>query len=360
MNPMPDDGVLLAAHNVGKHFRRQSLRRRTVIRAVDGVNLEVRRGEILGIAGESGCGKSTLARIICGLTDCSSGTVVFDGKDVRSFKGAGRKEFRRKVQMVFQDPEGSLNPRKTIGQILAQPFQVHHMGSRGEVSGKVMELLERVRLSPPSYYLGKYPHELSGGAKQRVGIARALALQPSLVVADEPVASLDMSIRGAILTLLRAIHREFGVSMILISHDLSVLRVMCSRIAIMYLGKIVETGPTEQIFSKPQHHYTNALLSLKAIPDPVLTQSRTKLPLAGEVPSSSNVPPGCRFHTRCPHRLEVCTSIEPSVVEFEPGRYIACHNPVSHVAEASTEGSEGNRHDVLAKEDTKGSEPVEK
>lgn len=324
MNDGPDDRVLLRVRDVRKHFRQLSLRGERVSRAVDGVSLEIQDGEILGVAGESGCGKSTLSRLICGLVNPTSGEIEFRGRDIRGLSGRDKKEFRRQVQMVFQDPEGSLNPRRRIGSVLQQPFQVHKIGSPQQQRRQVLALLERVKLTPPEYYASKFPYELSGGSKQRVAIARALALEPSLVLADEPVASLDMSIRGAILMLLRELNRELGISIVLISHDLNVLQTMASRIAIMYLGQIVEIGTKEEVFSKPRHPYTQALLSVNPIADPKKTRERVKLSLKGEVPSSSNPPSGCRFHTRCRYAVDDCSTNEPVLAPTTASHYAAC------------------------------------
>lgn len=324
MNNSATGEALLSVRNVHKHFRQRSLRGEAVNRAVDGVSLDLQEGEILGIAGESGCGKSTLARLLCGLVSPNSGEIIFSGQDIDILSGQKKREFRRQVQMVFQDPEGSLNPRRRIGSILQQPFQVHGLGSNSEQRDKVLKLLERVKLTPSSYYADKFPYELSGGSKQRVAIARALALEPRLLLADEPVASLDMSIRGAILLLLRELNRELGISMILISHDLNVLQTMASRIAIMYLGRIAEIGSKAEVFSNPRHPYTQALLSVNPIADPKLTRERVKLSLTGDVPSSSNPPTGCRFHTRCPHVVEDCLRNEPALTPVGDSHYAAC------------------------------------
>lgn len=323
--------VLLALRDVSKLFRTRHFWSNKFTSAVDGVSLEIRRGEILGIAGESGCGKTTLARLICGLAEPSSGMVLFEGRSIQSLKGRERKEFRRKVQMIFQDPESSMNPRKKIRDIIAQPLAVHRLETRRGRREATESLLKRVQLSPSTDYLTKYAHQLSGGAKQRVGIARALALKPSLLVADEPVASLDMSVRGATLNLLGSINSELGTAIVLISHDLSVLRTMCSKIAVMYLGKVVESGSSEQIFENPQHHYTHALVSLIPTADPVMMRGGRKQILRGEIPSASNPPAGCRFHTRCAHRLEECAHIEPVLAGFEEDHVVACHNPLRKI-----------------------------
>ena len=324
MNESADNGALLQVRDVHKHFRQLSMSGERVSRAVDGVNLDVRDGEILGVAGESGCGKSTLSRLICGLVNPTSGEIVFKGRDVRGLSGGDKKAFRRQVQMVFQDPEGSLNPRRRIGSVLQQPFEVHNIGSPVQRQSRALALLERVKLTPPEYYASKFPYELSGGSKQRVAIARALALEPSLVLADEPVASLDMSIRGAILMLLRELNRDLGISIVLISHDLNVLQTMASRVAIMYLGRIVEIGTKDDVFSKPRHPYTQALLSVNPIADPKKTRERVKLSLQGEVPSSSNPPSGCRFHTRCPYAADDCSTNDPVLEPTTAGHYAAC------------------------------------
>lgn len=320
-----DMELILEARGLSRHFRTQSLRGEKIAFAVDGINLEIRRREILGIAGETGCGKSTLARLLCGLLECSRGQVVLEGQDIAGIRKKDRLAFRKRMQIVFQDPEASLNPRKTIGQILEQPLRVHNIGHPKERRHMTLALLGKVQLTPAGYYIDKYPHELSGGAKQRVAIARALAPEPTLIIADEPVSSLDMSVRGAILSLLRDLNRKMGITLVIISHDLNVLRAMATRIAVMYLGKIVEVGSRESIFKRAKHPYTRALLSVNPVPDPAFATARPKpIVLAGEMPSAWNPPPGCRFETRCQYAVPHCRTTEPALTATNDEQSVAC------------------------------------
>lgn len=315
---------LISVDEVTKLFEIKGATHKTV-QALDGVSLEIARGEIVGIAGESGSGKSTLGRLMTELVEPSSGQIFFDGKELTSLHGS--TNIRQQVQMVFQDPEGSLNPRKTIGAILDQPLRLHTVLDKDQRRERVVDLLERVRLAPAEQYLDKYPHQLSGGAKQRVGIARAIAVNPRLIVADESVAALDVSTRGAILTLLKSLHSELGFSMVFISHDLHVLEVMCSRIGVMYLGNLVEVGTTEEIFKTPRHPYTKALISLESSADPTIARERKKITLKGELPSASNPPSGCRFHPRCPRATAQCSVEKPKRSILDDAQSVACHNP---------------------------------
>ncbi|HEX7082487.1 MAG TPA: oligopeptide/dipeptide ABC transporter ATP-binding protein [Gaiellaceae bacterium] len=294
------------------------------VHAVEDVTLTVKRGETLGIVGESGCGKSTTARLMLRLIDPTSGTVRFDGHDITHLSQRRLRPLRREMQMIFQDPYASLNPRKTVGQIVGQPFNIHHL--RGEGKARVRELLARVGLSPE--HANRYPHEFSGGQRQRIGIARALALRPKLIVCDEPVSALDVSIQAQILNLLRELQAEFDLTLVFISHDLSVMRQIADRIAVMYLGHLVEIGPSESLYEHPKHPYTAALLS--AVPRPsVGGDGRHRIVLGGDVPSPVSPPPACVFHTRCPrfHRGH-CDVEEPLLREVEPGQEAACHYPL--------------------------------
>jgi len=335
-SPPPPDahsgaGPLVEVRGLVKHFpitRGILIQRRVgAVRAVDGVDLEVHRGETLGIVGEKGCGKSTTARLIMRLLDASDGEVLFDGTDITRVKGRRLKEVRREMQMIFQDPYSSLNPRKTIGSIIAEPFAIHGLlKESGQRKRAVQELLETVGLNPEHY--NRYPHEFSGGQRQRIGVARALALKPRLLIADEPVSALDVSIQAQVLNLLRELQREFGLTLIFIAHDLSVVRHMCDRVAVMYLGKIVETGPSEALYEFPRHPYTGALLSAVPIADPSRHGERRRL-LSGDVPSPANPPKACRFHTRCPKAQEICSIEDPPLEDKDTGTLTACHFPLT-------------------------------
>ncbi len=321
---------LIRAEGLVKHFPITSgilvQRKVGAVQAVDGVDLEVRRGETLGIVGETGCGKSTTARMMMRLLDVTSGTVIFDGEDITHVKGRRLKELRREMGMIFQDPYSSLNPRKTVGSIIAEPFAIHGLlKGQGERKRTVQELLETVGLSPEHY--NRYPHEFSGGQRQRIGVARALALKPRLLIADEPVSALDVSIQAQVLNLLRDLQREFGLTLIFIAHDLSVVRHMCDRVAVMYLGKVVETGPSDSLYEAPRHPYTGALLSAVPIADPSRHGERRRL-LSGDVPSPANPPSACRFHTRCPKAQELCSTEEPLIEDKGTGTRAACHFPL--------------------------------
>ncbi len=306
------------------------------MRAVDGISLAVRRGETLGVVGESGCGKSTLGRLLVRLLAPTSGTIVFDGTDISTLSRNDLRPFRREMQMVFQDPYASLNPRKRVGQIVGDPLRIHRRGSAADRRRSVLELLEVVGLSPA--HINRYPHEFSGGQRQRIGVARALALNPSLIVADEPVSALDVSIQAQVVNLLDDLQDDFGLTYVFIAHDLGVIRHVSDRIAVMYLGVVVEKAPADVLYERPIHPYTEALLS--AIPVIETEEStgptRTRIVLEGEVPSPINPPSGCRFHPRCRYATEICHTMEPPLADYGNGRFAACHHPLSGAVPLAT------------------------
>jgi peptide/nickel transport system ATP-binding protein/oligopeptide transport system ATP-binding protein len=307
------------------------------VHAVDGISFDVRKGETLGIVGETGCGKSTTARLLVRLLDPTSGTIHFDGQDVTALSRNAFKPLRREIQMIFQDPYSSLNPRKTVGAIISDPFRIHGlMTGENERKRAVQELMEQVGLNPEHY--NRYPHEFSGGQRQRIGVARALALKPKLIIADEPVSALDVSIQAQILNLLRDLQREFDLTLVMISHDLSVVRHMCDRVAVMYLGKIAELADSDALYLHPRHPYTGALLSAVPIPDPEQAARKRRVVPGGDVPSPTNPPPACRFHTRCPKAQAICSQTEPPLEPKGEGSIAACHFPLTEAEAAERTG----------------------
>jgi oligopeptide transport system ATP-binding protein len=317
---------LLELRDVKTHFpvRRGLLFSRTIgtVKAVDGVSLCLRRGEILGLVGESGCGKSTLARTILQLVPVTDGAVILNGRNLRELSRRDLRAVRTNAQMIFQDPYASLNPRMTVFDAIAEPLLVHGRATRAELPARVSELMRRVGLAPR--FMRKYPHEFSGGQRQRIAIARALALEPKLIIADEPVSALDVSVQAQILNLLADLRRQSGLTMIFISHDLSVVRHIADRIAVMYLGKIVEIGESEAVFSSPQHPYTRALLTAVPLPDPDRERERMRMLLRGDPPSPMNPPGGCPFHPRCPYAVDRCAQVVPPLETRPDGRQAAC------------------------------------
>ncbi|MEU9589716.1 dipeptide ABC transporter ATP-binding protein [Streptomyces sp. NPDC048219] len=324
-----DREVLLKVEGLQKHFpiRKGVLRRQAgAVKAVDGIDFEVRKGETLGVVGESGCGKSTMGRVITRLQDPTGGSIHFEGKDITRLKTAGMRPLRRDIQMIFQDPYGSLNPRHTIGGIVSAPFRLQGVEPEGGVKKEVQRLLELVGLSPEHY--NRYPHEFSGGQRQRIGIARALALKPKLVVADEPVSALDVSIQAQVVNLMDDLQQELGLTYVIIAHDLSVVRHVSDRIAVMYLGKIVELADRTSLYEAPMHPYTKALMSAVPVPDPKRRGAKSeRILLRGDVPSPISPPSGCRFHTRCWKATQICKTTEPPLKELRPGQQVACHHP---------------------------------
>ena len=292
------------------------------VKAVDGVTFEVKKGEVFGIVGESGCGKSTLGRGVCKLENLTSGHVYLDGEDITEYNDRRMRSIRKKVQMVFQDPYMSLNPRMSVFDIIAEPLLAHHLyQDKADLEKKVLDLLHRVGLD--DYHANRYPHEFSGGQRQRIGIARALAVEPSLIIADEPVSALDVSIQAQVLNLLNELKHDLDLTYIFVAHDLSVVEYISDRVGVMYLGNFVEVGEKEKIYSNPMHPYTQSLLSAVPVPDP--TAKRERILLEGSIPSAHKPPTGCKFHTRCPKCMECCKTQAPERYEVDDGHYVYCH-----------------------------------
>ncbi len=325
--------ALLKVENLKKYFPVKKsfieelfTREKRFLRAVDGVSFEIARGETLGLVGESGSGKTTVGRLVLRLLDPTEGRIFFDGEDITSLSGEELRRKRRNFQVVFQDPMASLNPHMKIGEAIRHPLVIHGIGTEKEQKRKVLEMLDRMGLVPPESFYEKYPHELSGGQRQRAVIARALILRPKFVVADEAVAMLDVSVRAKLLELMIELKREFNLTYLFITHDLATAKYICDRIAVMYLGKLVEIGDLKSIYTSPRHPYTKALLSAVPFPDPKVKWDRFLPP--GEVPNPIDPPSGCRFHPRCPLASQECSKKEPELREIEPGHWVACHNPL--------------------------------
>jgi oligopeptide transport system ATP-binding protein len=353
------NGALVEVQSLKKYFPiRQGLFQREVgrVHAVDDVTFAVREGETLGLVGESGCGKSTLGRTVVRLLEPTEGDVLFGGRSIGKLKTRALRPLRREMQMVFQDPYASLNPRKRVGSIIGGPLEIHGIGDRAERKKQVQELLETVGLSPEHY--NRFPHEFSGGQRQRIGIARALALRPKLIVADEPVSALDVSIQSQMLNLLDDLQKEFQLTYIFIAHDLGVVRHVSDRIAVMYLGKLVEVAPGEELYQRPIMPYTEALLSAVPIPDPDLSEQRERIVLQGDVPSPINPPSGCRFHPRCRYATAICQEVEPPLTSYGHGHLAACHHPLNVDTETLARATVSERHSPeTADETAKPAEP---
>ena len=327
--------VLVRVENLKKYFPIVTgfLRRTTgQVRAVDGVSFEIHQGETLGLVGESGCGKSTLGRTLLQLHSPTEGLVYFEGMDLAGMSKSELRSMRRRMQIIFQDPYSSLNPRMTIENIIAEPLTIHHVANGKELHEMVAVLLERVGMNP--LFANRFPHEFSGGQRQRIGVARALALNPSFIVADEPISALDVSIQAQVVNLLEDLQDELGHTYLFIAHDLSMVRHICDRVAVMYLGKLVEVGSVDQVYENPQHPYLQALLSAVPVPDPVVEQQRKRIILEGDVPSPANPPTGCNFNTRCPIAFERCFQDEPELKELIPQHEIACFAVEERLASA--------------------------
>jgi oligopeptide transport system ATP-binding protein len=321
------DEILLEVKNLKKYFPINTgiviQRHIGDVKAVDGISFYVKKGETLGLVGESGCGKTTTGRVILQLEPPTAGDVFFEGENLCKIRGEKLRKMRRKMQIIFQDPYASLNPRLTVGDIVGEPLIVHNIAKGKKLKAKVKDLLKIVGLNP--YFITRYPHEFSGGQRQRIGVARALALNPSFIVCDEPISALDVSIQAQIMNLLDDLQDEFGLTYLVIAHDLSVVRHISDRVAVMYLGKLVESTESVELYKNPQHPYTKALLSAVPIPDPIVEEKRERIILKGDVPSPVNPPKGCNFNTRCPEVMDICYEKEPEYKEVSTEHWVACH-----------------------------------
>lgn len=316
---MAEDNIL-EVRNLQKHF---NLSNNRVLKAVDGLNFSIKRGETFGLVGESGCGKSTTGRTIIRLYEATGGEILFNGENVQKMKGEKRKKFNRDMQMVFQDPYASLNPRMTVGKIIAEGIEIHGLYSGKEKKERVNQLLKDVGLRPE--HAERFPHEFSGGQRQRIGIARALAIEPQFIIADEPISALDVSVQAQVVNLFKKLQKERGLTYLFIAHDLAMVKHISDRIGVMYLGKLVEVATSERLNANPLHPYTQSLLSAIPLPDPEMQKQRQRIILQGDIPSPLNPPSGCPFRTRCPLAMDVCAQQMPAMLEVEPGHHVACH-----------------------------------